>query len=502
MRRIVYLGMCLLICSCKSTVPTYMQTDSFLAQLDKETEILKNKIVHSSSDVHPTGTTYYVSMKGDDSWSGLSPDTPIRTINKLNSLKLEPGNFVLFRRGDLWRGNVTAQKGVTYAAYGTGNKPKIYGSPYDAAKSGEWLKTGVPDVYVYNQELPYDVGTLVFNDGGSCAFKVMKKRDTATGSTFHIETGEPFNNYRDLKRDLDFYHDYTGAKRLYLCSTKGNPSERFSSIEVLVKGNIITAYYTADSVTIDNLCLKYGGSHAVGCGKRSHITVTNCEIGWVGGSIQNDEPGHSSPVRFGNGVEIWGGNHYKVDHCYIYQIYDAGITHQYVPNGNHDTTFMSNVIYTNNIVEKCTYSVEYFLANPIDTVSYQMDNILIKNNIFRYSGFGWGYQRPDKGGAAHIKSWDHYNKAFNFFIEGNVFDRSRNHLLSIEAKRKEWLPILRRNKYVQYENSSLGIYGQSKGKHYLYDNKAAEKLKDIWGEKEFRIYFMPFSGSDLNSLNE
>ena len=40
----VYLGMCLLICSCKQTVMTYKQTDSFLARLDKKTEFLKDKI--------------------------------------------------------------------------------------------------------------------------------------------------------------------------------------------------------------------------------------------------------------------------------------------------------------------------------------------------------------------------------------------------------------------------------------------------------------------------
>ena len=48
-----------------------------------------------------------------------------------------------------------------------------------------------------------------------------------------------------------------------------------------------------------------------------------------------------------------------------------------------------------------------------------MDNIAVKNNIFRYSGFGWGTQRPDKGSGSHVKSWEHYNKAFHFVIENN-----------------------------------------------------------------------------------
>jgi hypothetical protein len=490
------------LCACKSEVMNYQQTDAYLARLNRKTEALKNKILNAASDIHVKGKIYYVSAEGNDAWNGESLDKPFRTIDKINMIPLHSGDAVLFRRGDLFRGGITARQGVTYSAYGKGEKPKIYGSPCDAAKEGKWIETDVSNVYMYDRELPKDVGTLVFNHGESCAFKVMMRRDLKTGRTTHIETGEPFSSYRDLKRDMDFYHDYTGTKRIYLCSTKGNPSDRFASIELPERKHIIYVY--ADSVTVDNLCLKYGGAHGVGIGKHNHITVTNCEIGWIGGSVQYDKPEQASPVRYGNGIELWGGHDYKVDHCYIYQVYDAGITHQYVPNDARDTTFMTNVSYTNNLVERCTYSLEYFLAMPAegDSALFFMDHITAKNNIFRYSGFGWGTQRPNKGSGSHIKSWEHYNKAFHFLIENNVFDRARYDMLYISATKAAWLPELKNNTYIQYENASLCRFGAKKTKPYVYDKNAPQTLRNVLGEHGARVFFLNQPLPAPNPLND
>ena len=59
---------------------------------------------------------------------------------------------------------------------------------------------------------------------------------------------------------------------------------------------------------IDNLCLKYCGSHGVGSGTNEGLRITNCEFGWIGGSIQGESIfGRKHPTRFGNAVEIYGG---------------------------------------------------------------------------------------------------------------------------------------------------------------------------------------------------
>ena len=59
------------------------------------------------SPQHVTGVTYYVSASaGNDANAGTSAAAPFRTIAKVNSLLLAPGDAVRFRCGDVWRGEM------------------------------------------------------------------------------------------------------------------------------------------------------------------------------------------------------------------------------------------------------------------------------------------------------------------------------------------------------------------------------------------------------------
>lgn len=465
----------------------YRQSETFIAGLDRKAETMKQNIRKTPTQVNIKGKSYYLATNGNDTNDGLSPEKAFKSLAKINSLELREGDAVLLRRGDLWRGHIKSKSGVTYSAYGKGEKPKIYGSPCNAAKEGEWTETETPNVYVYNLELPNDIGTLVFNDGASCAIKVMKQT-LENGSTVHLETKEPFSDYRDLKADLEFYHDYKEAKRLYLYSSEGNPAKRFKSIELLVKTNII---YAGNNVTIDNLCLKYCGAHGIGSGTTKGLTVTNCELGWIGGSIQGESLfGRTHPTRFGNAIEIYGGcGQFLVDNCYIYQVYDAGITHQF-SSGGEESVIMKDVTYSNNLVEDCVYSIEYFLGKADNNSERFMDNINIHNNLLRRSGFGWGKQRPDKSTPAHIKSWAHYNRASNFVIKNNIFDRGTIELLNIEANKEEWLPILQENTYIQFTDIPVGTLG-SNHTVYPFNKSVGDILKKLFNETNPIILFVP-----------
>lgn len=462
--------------------------EKFLLKLDKKAEQMKSEILSSKStiDVNSFANVYYISAEGDDQNDGRSPESALKSLQHLNGMDLQPGDCVLFRRGDMWRGQLKTKQGVTYSAYGDGEKPRLYGSPYDAAVEGNWIATETENVYMYDGELPNDIGTLVFNHGEAHAFKVMKVNQE-DGTTLHIDTGEPFASYRDLKRDLDFYHDYKEAKRVYLYSTKGNPAERFSSIELSTKGHIIVA---TNGVTIDNLCLKYCGSHGIGCGTTSNLTVTNCELGWIGGSIQSEGIfGRNYPTRYGNAIEIYGGcENFTVMGCYIYQIYDAAITHQHQGDVNTPLT-MRNVLYANNLIEDCVYSIEYFLGREDTIQTHFMDGILIANNIMRRAGYGWGNQRPDKETPAHIKSWSHHtNRASNFRVENNIFDRSTRDLLNIAAAERSSMPTLVNNTYIQPMGAKAGSWG-SEGKTYIFDESVDESLGELFGEEQATIIY-------------
>ncbi|MGC8896786.1 MAG: hypothetical protein ACP5ON_00905, partial [Bacteroidota bacterium] len=75
-------------------------------------------------------TTYYISggPLGNDANNGISSSTPWRTIDKLNTVQLQPGDLILFERGWIYTGEISADTGVYYGAYGNGSSPVISGA--------------------------------------------------------------------------------------------------------------------------------------------------------------------------------------------------------------------------------------------------------------------------------------------------------------------------------------------------------------------------------------
>lgn len=125
----------------------------------------KAEILHSPSNYPTSGAVYYVSNSGNDLNDGLSTETAWNTLDKVNSgawtwegqlnseqfpeylwasehlseqVALKSGDTVLFERGGLWRGRLQTVEGVTYSAYGDGDKPRIYGSPEDGTGAENW----------------------------------------------------------------------------------------------------------------------------------------------------------------------------------------------------------------------------------------------------------------------------------------------------------------------------------------------------------------------------
>ena len=79
--------------------------------------------------------TYYVdATNGNDDNSGTAQATAWKTISKVNSSSFNPGDSILFKRGDFWREQLNVPSSgssgnpITFGAYGTGNKPVISGA--------------------------------------------------------------------------------------------------------------------------------------------------------------------------------------------------------------------------------------------------------------------------------------------------------------------------------------------------------------------------------------
>lgn len=88
-------------------------------------------LLHSlSSDAR---TFYISSSSGNDANDGLTPARAWRSITKVNATNLVAGDTVLFKRGDVFEGEITSESGsvgkpIVFMAYGAGNNPVISGA--------------------------------------------------------------------------------------------------------------------------------------------------------------------------------------------------------------------------------------------------------------------------------------------------------------------------------------------------------------------------------------
>ncbi len=444
-----------------------------------------------------TGQKYYISADGDDSKDGKTPETAWKTTARLASAKLSAGDGVFFRRGDIFRTEtISASRGVTYSAYGEGEKPRLYRSPENGADASKWtLLEGTTDIWVYSKKFP-DVGHIYLD--GRMAYKEIPDW---YNNKYYVRDSKgtvPFDVTKELCDNLDFFSridDPANDKvtTLYLCCKDGNPGEVFDSIEFGLKGSIFSV--GVDNVTIDNLCLMHTGSHGIGGGTKSNLTVTNCEVGLIGGSLLRFYPDKfGQVVRYGNGIEIYGGcDGYTVDNCYIYECYDAGVTHQR-DGGGTDNVSMNNITYSNNVIERCVYSIEYFNGKgDNEKVIRNGKNFRIVGNLLRLCGYGWGQQRPNLGASTHITGGgsDEYEPG-TYVIENNIFDRGLDSLVRTRAGHKAFGPIYKGNTYIQVLGMTLGETAGTK--KLAYDYAADITVADELGDKAAKVYWVSSNG--------
>ena len=79
-------------------------TKDFLSQQEELYKKSREEILNTKDELNIEGTTYYVSNSGDDNNDGLTPKTAWKNPERLNKTWLYPGDGVLFKRGDLFRG--------------------------------------------------------------------------------------------------------------------------------------------------------------------------------------------------------------------------------------------------------------------------------------------------------------------------------------------------------------------------------------------------------------
>ena len=337
---------------------------------------------------------------GNDSNGGLSSSTAWRTIAKVNASSFNPGDQILFKRGEVWREQLVPHSGgdgnpVTYSSHGTGNLPLLLGS-IGKNNTHDWTHEG-GNIWSSSIAESLDVGNLIFDYENSCGIKVW--------------------NQEDLNKQGEFWYDEDNS--LLKIYSQGNPASYYSNIECALRRSII--WITNKShITIENLDLRYGGAHGIGAGNVHHIIVRSCDFSYIGGG---DQFGGTERVRYGNGIEFWENAHdCTVERCRLWEIYDAALTNQ-----GYNTNNQYNIYYRYNIIWNCEYSFEYW-NRPETSVTH---DIYFENNTCANAGAGWGHsQRSDPSGT-HLCFFSNTAETGNICIRNNIFYEAADTVLYV-----------------------------------------------------------------------
>lgn len=145
------------------------------------------------SGVCDEGVTYYVdATDGDDADSGTSPESAWKTIFEVNNHHFNPGDSILFKRGEVWRERLIVTNSgapnnpISYGAYGTGAKPMLLGSVERNAES-DWVTEGGN---IWSTVIPKDGNELLPNPSFD---------ESTEGWTFYSGGGTDAAFYRDTE---------------------------------------------------------------------------------------------------------------------------------------------------------------------------------------------------------------------------------------------------------------------------------------------------------------
>lgn len=156
------------------------------------------------------GTTYYLSTSGSDSNSGMSADSPWKSLAKIDATTFQPGDRILLQAGGTWTGQLWPKGSgslgapITIGGYGSGSRPAIAGG----GKAADAVK-------LWNQQYWTITGIDVSNYAGGAASNLGDFRGIHIG-------GDDGHTHSGFTVDSVSVHDVTGEVRWIGGSASGN----------------------------------------------------------------------------------------------------------------------------------------------------------------------------------------------------------------------------------------------------------------------------------------
>ncbi len=372
-------------------------------------------------------TNYYFSFVfGDDSRSVVqaqNPSTPWKTLEKLNSIYdiLQPGDNILFKRGETFYGAITINKSgtqnspIVFGAYGTGNKPVITG----LIRLTDWKSAGNGIYESANTALGKNINTVLINnaiqqigrypntneankgylkfesyDGNTSitdndlnpainwtnAELVLRTqrwkldRDLITsqsGNTIYYKsfgTTKPKeknfgyfiqNDIRTLDQFGEWYYN-PSAQKVSIFFGSHNPSSY--DIEVPAVNNLVTAK-NISNIIFDNLVFKGANILGITFKNTNYLTIRNCDILFSGK----------------DGISGSNNTYLTIENCTVQNSNSNGI----------EVNSSSNTVLRNNLIKNTGVRAGMGFSDsaPYQGIIANGDNNLVEYNEVDSTGF-------------------------------------------------------------------------------------------------------------------
>ena len=306
-------------------------------------------------------TIYVSSSEGDDKNSGLSPYYPKKSLEAYSGMS---NVNVLLKCGDTFEMEKTFKLGNNcfFAAYGEGERPilnyyreidltfeKVEGC--DSVWVADLSELGICNGAASKSNC--NMGQLLIEGEVNWKRKVGSTKDVFQPATL------------ELAADGSWAADWNSSA-LYLYSEK-DPNDLAVSYappqHAISMDNVKNVMFSGIEIT-------GSGMHGINMKDVEDITITNCYIHHIGGSILV-----SAGVRYGNAIQLWdGGKNVLVSHNVADWIFDTCYTNQ----GTDSECVEENIVFESNIGAHAFWGIETWGAGFSENEFY---NITYSYNI-------------------------------------------------------------------------------------------------------------------------
>lgn len=335
------------------------------------------------------GVDYYVDAgAGSDGASGNQPSTAWRSISRVNSATFQPGDRVLFKRGGVWREQLTINDSgesgspIVFGSYGTGDAPVVWGADCVSAACdpgpNRWSPVGGSDP-IYQAAVSWKAGVFL-----------------ADGQPLRFVAWTSSNPADMWARMSPGSYTFDHVNRVGYVWMPDGSSPDGHVVEAARRDNDI--YTTgAHDVRIEGLALRASAMDCVQLYNAVSWTFDDMDVRYCGGRFKDEDPNHT--FYFGNGITTaHGTNGVLIKDSKFGDVFDSGISVQlYASPGSAQNVTIENSETFNTPLA----GIEIPIWSNFSTIQ----GVTIRNSNVHDAGRGWSMpENPNRIGTG-ITSW-------------------------------------------------------------------------------------------------